>query len=82
MKKIINNIEFTTIKAIAAVDSANDVQDALLMHDIEDEFCDGDCIVFGYEMPEDEADVDAIIGDPSSMASAFTVGADCIYRAE
>lgn len=55
----------TKIKAIAACDinEKDNVQDAILVHSNDDEFGDGDCIVFGaddYESWDDE-DVEAIL---------------------
>lgn len=50
-EKTIDGYEIIRGKAIAAGDDER--QDALFIHKIDDEFGDGDMIVFGYDMPED-----------------------------
>lgn len=48
--------EITSIKAVAECAGEKEVQEALLIHEIKDEFCNGDCILFGYS--EDELTTD------------------------
>lgn len=58
--------EITTIKAIAECAGESEVQDALLIHEINDEFHNGDCILFGYsadELTSDEEIAEALINN-------------------
>lgn len=82
MKKVINNIEFTAIKAIASCDNVDPscVQDALLMVDLNDEFHDGDAVVFGCEMPTDFNDVRTILADSACAECCFSINADVQVR--
>lgn len=68
MKKIIDNIEITRCKAAAISAGDTTLQDALFIHDLNDDFHDGDAVVFGYDMPEDAADLKNIFGDPSAIS--------------
>lgn len=67
MKKIINGYEFCECTAIA-VGIDNDRQKALFVHKLDDEFRDGDAVVFGgYGLPEDADDASAIFEDYSVL---------------
>lgn len=70
MKTItILNCEFTACTAIAATIGDTERQTAVLVHDLKDEFHDGDFIAFGYNLPEDEEDAQNIIDDFSSHST-------------
>lgn len=63
MKKIIDNrYELTTCTAIAVTAGDTTRQDALYFHDREDEFHDGDSVVFGYNI--DWVNDDSDLSDP------------------
>ena len=51
MKKTFNEVEFTTCTFIPACDPENRV-DGVLVHDLNDEFGDGDGVI-ACDMPED-----------------------------
>lgn len=83
----INDYEITMIKAVAAADIGREdcIQDALLIHSLGDDtdemrITDRDCVAFGYELPEDETDLNAILSDYSSLARIERIDADGIYR--
>lgn len=64
MTKVIGNYELTEIKAIAACEREEGiVQDAILCHQLNDEFSDGDCIIFGYSISyfETEEEVEDVL---------------------
>lgn len=48
--------EITEIKAIAESAGDTSIQDALRIHLVEDQYADGDCILFGYSASELEED--------------------------
>lgn len=53
--------EFTEVTAICA-DFPNDGRrKAILIHDVEDEHCDGDCVVFDAEFPGNEYDARCLL---------------------
>lgn len=64
MKKsfIINSheVEFTACTAIAASIGDTTRQDAVFVHDTEDECGNGDCVVFGVSLPESEEEAVAL----------------------
>lgn len=82
MTKAIGIYELTEVKAIAECAGDTEVQDALLIHEMKDEFCDGDCILYGYTLDdfdgEDEITDALISGAPES---AFEINEDGIYHA-
>ena len=58
--------EINTIKAIAECAGESEVQEALLIHEKNDEFHNGDCILFGYsadELTSDEEVADALFNN-------------------
>lgn len=57
MKKTINNIEFTTCTATYITAGWNKPEPAIMVHDLADEFHDGDTLIWDEEMPENEQDV-------------------------
>lgn len=70
MKTItILNCEFTACTAIAASIGDTERQNAVLVHDLNDEFRNGDFVAFGWELPEDEEDARNILEDSSSHSS-------------
>lgn len=70
MKTItILNCEFTACTAIAASIGDTERQNAVLVHDLNDEFRDGDFIAFGYDLPEDEDDARNILEDTSAHST-------------
>lgn len=74
--------EITTIKAIAECAGEPEIQDALLIHNTNEEFNDGDCILFGYTADEFEADEDiteALINN--TPCTAWTVDGEGVYHA-
>lgn len=56
MKKIFNvndhEVEFTSCTAIATSIGDTKRQNAVYVHDTTDEFCDGNGVLFGAEVPE------------------------------
>jgi len=70
MKTItILNCEFTACTAIAVSDGDTERQNAVFVHDLNDEFRNGDFVAFGYALPEDEDDARNIFEDWSSHSS-------------
>jgi hypothetical protein len=70
MKTItITNCEFTACTAIAATIGDTERQNAVFVHDLNDEFHNGDFVAFGWELPEDEEDARNILEDYSSHSS-------------
>lgn len=70
MKTItILNCEFIACTAIAASIGDTERQTAVLVHDLNDEFRNGDFIAFGYDFPEDEEDARNILEDTSSHST-------------
>ena len=65
MTTTIKGYTFTTGTAIALNDGDYERQQCLLVRHDDGEDYDSGCIVFGYSIPEDEADVDNMLGDPS-----------------
>lgn len=63
---IISGYEFKECKAVAIEAGDADAQNALFCHKLDDEFCDGDCVIFGYELPESVEDVETIMNDFSA----------------
>lgn len=57
MKKTINGYEIVSGTAVAASIDELARQRALFIHRIEDEFGNGDCIIYDCDMPEDEEDL-------------------------
>ena len=53
--------EFTEVTAICADFPEEGRRKAILIHDINDECCDGDCVVFDAELPEDERDAEILL---------------------
>ena len=80
MKTILYTL--TLIKAIAECAGDTDIQDAILVHLNDDEFKDGDCILFGYSINDFENDSDiteALINN--APISAYTIDHNGIYHA-
>lgn len=74
--------EITTIKAIAECANETEIQDAILIHENNDEFSNGDCILFGYSADELEADediTDALINN--TPCTDFTIDNKGVYHA-
>lgn len=70
MKTItILNCEFTACTAIAASIGDSERQNAVLVHDLNDEFHNGDFVAFGYDLPEDEEDAQNILSDASAQST-------------
>lgn len=68
MKVIIKGLEFRPCTAIAnGVDGKR--QAALYCHDLNDELRDGDAVIFGYDVPDSESDVESIIEDCAAWDS-------------
>ena len=55
--------EFTEITVICSEFPEDGRRNAILIHDIKDEFKDGDCVVFGAELPEDERDAEILLSE-------------------
>lgn len=53
--------EFTEVTAISGDFTDEGRRKAILIHDMEDECCDGDCVVFDAELPEDEYDARCLL---------------------
>lgn len=53
--------DFTEVTAICAEFPEDGRRRAILIHDVKDECCDGDCVVFDVELPEDESDARIIL---------------------
>lgn len=71
MKKVYNGYEFSECTAIALESGDNTRQKAIFCHKIGDEFRDGDCVIFGYALPTDEAEAETIISDYSAQSSDY-----------
>ncbi|MBR5367013.1 MAG: hypothetical protein IK132_12280 [Clostridia bacterium] len=70
MKTIIfNNVEFTACTAIAVSIGDTERQNAVFVHDLNDEFRNGDFVAFGYDLPEDEDDAKNILFDNSAQST-------------
>lgn len=61
--KVIGNFEFTYCTAIDFEAGDTERQTALYVHDKDDVYRNGDVVVFGYDMPEDDVDVENILSD-------------------
>lgn len=55
------DVEFTSCTAIAASIGDTVRQTAVLVHDLDDEFHDGDGVLFGVTVPEDEEEARSIL---------------------
>lgn len=66
--KVIGNFEFTYCTAIAFEAGDTERQIALYVHDKDDVYGNGDAVVFGYDMPEDDVDVENILSDYSAWS--------------
>lgn len=55
------NVEFTSCTAISTGDTVR--QTAVLVHDLDDEFHDGDGVIFGVDVPECVEDAVSIMED-------------------
>ena len=55
--------EFTEITVICSEFPEDGRRNAILIHDIKDEFKDGDCVVFGAKLPEDEKDAESLLSE-------------------
>lgn len=49
-----HEVEFTSCSAIAATIGETERRSAVYVHDISDEFSDGDGVLFGVEVPESD----------------------------
>jgi len=80
MTKTINGVAYTTVSAIYGGET--ETQTALLIHDMADTDCNGDCIVTGYELPKDADDAQNILAD-TALTSDWTLdGGTGIYHIE
>lgn len=61
MKKIINSTEFTACTATYITAGWNESEPAIMVHDLADEFHNGDTLVWDCEMPENEQDAADIL---------------------
>lgn len=76
MKITVNERTYTIepVTAIASCDLADNIrQDALLVCYVNDFGEEIESVVFGYEMPEDEEDFNAMAEDPFAWESDFEV---------
>ena len=71
MKKVYNGYEFSECTAIALEAGDTTRQNAIFCHKIDDEFRDGDCVIFGYSLPADEEDAENILSDYSAHSSDY-----------
>ena len=55
MTRRFSRCDYTEVTAISAEFPEDGRRKAILIHDIEDENCDGDCVVFDVDLPEDES---------------------------
>lgn len=55
-----HEVEFTACTAIAASIGDTARQDAVFVHDVEDECGNGDCVVFAASLPESEEEAAAL----------------------
>lgn len=70
MKTItINNVEYTACTAIAVSIGDTERQNAVFVHDLNDEFRNGDFVAFGYDLPEDENEAENILSDSSAQST-------------
>ena len=70
-KVVIKNIEFTACSAIALEAGDTERQPAIFVHDISDKYKNGDSVLFGYDLPEDERDVKNILADPYAFTTDY-----------
>ena len=56
-----HEVEFTSCTAIATSCGETERTNAIFVHDNEDEFGDGDGVVFGVRFPEDAEEASAIL---------------------
>lgn len=56
-----HKVEFTSCTAIAASIGESYRQEAVFVHDIQDEFGNGDGVIFGVSVPEDEYEAASIL---------------------
>lgn len=81
-KMVFRGIAFAKIRAIAkSAGDTTEYQNAVLIHDLRDKYHDGDCIAFGWDLPEDSDDATAILKDVSSHSTAEEDMATIIYPA-
>ena len=73
MKFIVNGheVEFTACTAIAASIGDTERQNALFVHDCDDEFGDGDSVIFGVDMPETDEEAAALMCEPADSYKDF-----------
>ena len=60
--------EFSEVTAICSEFPKEGRRKAILIHDMEDPFCDGDCVVFDAELPEDESDARILLEDTADSS--------------
>jgi hypothetical protein len=73
--------EVEEIKAIADCDDETlEVQNALFIHYTDDEFGDGNGIIFGYDMPENDEEAQQMIED-AYYEHCYFLDDDGIYHA-
>ena len=68
MKREFLGCEFTEVTAICEEFPEDGRRKAILIHDLEDEYCDGDCVVFDVELPEDESTARCILEETSDSS--------------
>ena len=56
-----HEVEFTSCTAIATSCGETERADAIFIHDNEDEFGDGDGVVFGVKMPKDAEEAASVL---------------------
>lgn len=61
MTKTFNNTEFTTCTATFTTAGYTEPEAAILVHDLVDEFHNGDTLVWSCQMPENEQDAADIL---------------------
>lgn len=82
MKKTIEFYELTEIKAIAENAGETEPQDALRIHLVNDEYADGDCILYGYTL-DDFSSADEITAalKNETTETSFEINENGIYCA-
>lgn len=78
IKNITGNYTLTSIKAVP-YELPEEVQDAILIHNNNEEFEDGDCILFGYGISEFESDYDVETALINECCATYSRIEDGIY---
>lgn len=56
-----HDVEFTACTAVAASIGDTERQSAVFVHDVEDKFGNGDGVIFGVSVPEDEEEAASLL---------------------